>query len=255
MPFWQKIKRCENCQFFRRRDVSDTAGTCEWRPERAPGWYGPAAHMPVTYDYGTECDAYRHLKEKDRTHPLDFARPFLATANKGDTIPMRTYDIGEVSRATAVVEQHGRSFVAVRFLNGLYRIRLEPTDREHGGTIIGMERWGVDTGGTIVRGETFTAHPDRAEPMLAKVKAGEFIPLIGYPPFDGQRRQAMVLRVQPNRLQIKLGRRKAWMHRRGELAGVIEGDVYVLDTTEDTHGSETQATPEREAVAEGDDTV
>lgn len=254
MPFWQQIKRCENCQHFNRSDPSDSEGLCTWEPERKPEWMDVMEPVPRVHTDGVFCDTYKHVPGRDQQHPLNEARAFLARANRGDTLPMRTYAIGEVDRAEAVVESHTRNFVNVRFLNGHYRIRYDATDRDHAGTVIGMERWGVDTAGQIKRaGATFTVHPELAEGILTKLKVNDWITLIGYPPFDGQRKQARVMRVQPNRLVLQIGRRKAYMHRRGPLAGVIDNDVFVLDTTEEGHGRQAQAPTECEATAEGHD--
>lgn len=233
MPFWQPLKRCETCRFFVQDDPSNPEGYCSWEPTGGPNWLVDLeGDSNVSYDDGEDCDAFRY--DKHKPHPLDQARGYLARAQVGDTIGMRTYSIGAVSRTRAKVMRHARTFAVVEMFNRHVRVRYEPTNRgQRAGTVIEMEDWGVDPAATIgtpslMRGE----HPERALDMLRRVRAGDKVPLIGYPPLDNQRRTATILSYDANKLTLRIGRRKVVMYRRGALAGIIEGDVWTLDTTE-----------------------
>lgn len=249
MPFWEQKKRCENCKHYREDDPSGHAGVCNWQPPTKPFWKMiPEPEIAVRYDQGTDCETFAY--DKHPAHPLDNARAYLALAQNNDVIPMRTYDRGTIDHGTARVVHHNRMCVTVDFLNARYRIRLDPVERPtriHGGTVIGMERWGVDLSQPIQSAATFTVHPERAEPMLRNVKVGDKLQLIGYPPFDGMRRSARVVHVRPNEVVLKLGTRSvrhSHMVRKGPLAGTVMGDVWVLDTTDrEEHTDENLRTP------------
>lgn len=252
MAFWEKVRRCENCRKWKQPDPSAPVGTCEHVPDRAPFWTQPLTHDTKWHD-GMECPAYEHAKNKP--HPLDNARSYLATAQVGDTLLMRTYTRGaDTTFAHADVVRHNKNFVTVRMFNAFYRVRRDSaTDgsaRYHGGTIIGMEQWGVDTSAPITRAGVQREHPERAEGMLRNVKKGGVINVIGYPPLDNQRKEARVLTISAGTLTLRIGRRKVRMYRKGALAGCTIDDVWVLDTTEESH-AEASPTPQANALAEG----
>lgn len=249
MPFWEKVRRCENCRKWHQPDPSAVLGQCQHVPERSPFWAQPATH-DTRFDEGTTCPAYEHAK--DKPHPLDNARAYLATAQVGDVLHMRTYNRDVVtSYQAAEVVRHNRNFVTVRMFNAYYRIRRDPAPRERGGTIIGMEQWGVDTSQPIMRAGVQREHPERAEGMLRKLAKGDTIRVMGYPPLDNMRKDATVLTLTAGTLTLRIGRRKVRMHRKGPLAGITIDDVWVLDTTEESHASQADPAPQANALAEG----
>ena len=239
MPFWQYVQRCENCKFWHRNDPSDYTGVCRAEVEadlKLPFWREPEPGGALTvWDQGTACPAYKH--ERDKPHILDDARAFLALVEEGDRIPMRTYSRGEPQRAMAEVMRRNNRFITIRFLNAHYRMRLNATLHAHAGTIMGMEEWGVDVYGRIERAEARTEHPERAVEIIKAAHVGSIVELIGYPPFHRMRKTAKVLGKTDQYLTIRIDRhrRKMKMHAAGPLAGIIEGEVWTLDTTGDTH--------------------
>lgn len=236
MPFWQHVQRCENCAYWKQTDPSNHHGTCqaEWSEPKRPFWAEPREAV-TSWDDGPSCAAYRH--EKDKPHMLDDARAFLALVEEGDRIPMRTYSRGEPQRATAEVMRRNNRFITIRFLNAHYRMRLNATLHAHAGTIMGMEEWGVDVYGRIEHAEARTEHPERAIEIIKAAEVGSILELIGYPPFHRMRKTAKVLTKTDKYLTIRIDRhrRKMKMHAAGPLAGIIEGEVWTLDTTGDTH--------------------
>lgn len=253
MAFWERVRRCQNCRKWKSDDPSAPVGTCEHVPDRAPFWTQPITH-DTRWDDGKECQAYEHAKNKP--HPLDNARAYLATAQVGDTLLMRTYSVGvETTFAHADVVRHNRNFVTVRMFNTFYRVRRDAAQVaskwHHGGTVIGMEQWGVDTSAPITRGGVPREHPERAEGMLRSLRKGDTIRVIGYPPLDNQRKDAKVLTISAGTLTLRIGRRKVRMYRKGALAGITIDDVWVLDTTEESHASQADPAPQANALAEG----
>lgn len=231
MPFWEQCRCCRNCRFWRQRDPSDEMGHCQWVLVARPFWMDEMSEI-TKHDDGTTCRAYRH--EAHKLHELDASRSYLAKAQVGDQITMRTYDIGAISRTEAEVVKHTPRFVIVRMFNDYRRVRLEATAARHrAGSVVGMEDWGVDLQAPIMRGTVELQRPERAEGMLAGVKRGDRVPVMGLPPFDGQRKQLYVTSTSKNLLFLAFGRRKLRMHRAGPLAGIIEGEVWTLDTTGD----------------------
>lgn len=232
MPFWQQVQRCENCAYWNRSDPSSPCGLCqaEWHTKGRPYWAEPR-FMETQWDDGAACAAYRH--ESRRPHPLDDARAFIALSEVGDIIPMRTYSRGNISRTNAEVLYRNNSYITVRMLNGTYRLRLNSTNGHHAGTIIGMDEWGVDMQGEIKRHDPEAMHPERAIEIVASTKPGDHINLIGLPPFHRMRKTAKVLGKSDKYLTIRIdrSRRKSKMHASGPLAGIIEGEVWTLDTT------------------------
>lgn len=252
MPFWQQVQRCENCRFWRARDPNDSHGYCDAEAfMELPEW--ASAQQGVThFDDGQKCPAYKH--DAHKSHPLDRARGVAVAAQIGDKIPMRTYERGKpVSRTSAEVLHHSKHYVTVSMLNGRYRIRLDGAEaRGHRPcTVVGMEAWGVDPDGETIRRATRTEHPERAEQMLKRLKPGDSVPVIGYPPFDGITRRLTIVRQRSTgdfvvRMNSK---RTARMYRKGPLAGIIEGEVFCLDTTGESDATPTA--PEVDTPAEG----
>ena len=166
------------------------------------------------------------------TGPVGAAAVML-TVQAGDKVPLRTYDGGDPGHATAPVLRIGRRFAMIELFNRTYRMRLRDSPRlGPAGMVMGLETWGLDMERPIIRGGVRKEHPERAGWMLRGVKPGYFLPLIGYPPMDGHKVDAFVVAVTPQYVTVRIGRRKARMYRNGPLAGLIEGDVYVLDTTD-----------------------
>lgn len=231
MPFWEQVQRCQNCRFWRQTDPSNTEAICAVEHEmKQPFWH--MAIMPVTrWDEGTACRVYRH--DANKPHLLDDAPALLALVEVGDRLPMRTYRIGDVDHAIAEVVHRNNTTVTVRMLNGTYRIRIRPTEHHYGGTVMDMEEWGIDVHGSIERAATVQQQPGRANEMLFAVKVGDLLPLVGYPPFTGMRKTGRVMAISDKYLTIRIGqrRRKAKMHHKGPLAGIIEGEVWTLDTS------------------------
>lgn len=258
MPFWESVRRCENCALWRQNDPSFSTGFCDWKPERRPfyisakdGWAPPRT---TSYTDGSECAAYVHVKRKP--HPLDKSTAMLVKAQVGDLIPLRTWSIvdksrsdGDISRTEARVLSHSKKFVVVRAWNTTHRIRVRASVRERAGTVIGMEDWGLDVGRPIQKRVPRTEHPERAVGMLRKVRAGGTVPIIGYPPLDGVTRDAKVLVVAATHLVIRIGRRKVQMIRTGPQAGIIPGEVFTLNTTESSDASPQTTDPEQGAEA------
>lgn len=231
MPFWQNVQRCQNCRFWKTSDPSSVTGECMaavLNPRR-PAWMDDETTAVTFWDHGTTCRAYKH--DKHKPHPLDDARGRLVTVNPGDVIPMRTYNLGTISHATAKVLRFDKRFVTIELFNAHYRIRLDATEFEKPGTVVGLPDWGIDLAGPIMRAPSRREEPAKAASMLHAIKTGDSVPLIGYPPFDGMRKDARVLVAAADHLTIRIGRRKAKMYRRGALAGIIEGEVWCLDTT------------------------
>lgn len=249
MPFWEQVRRCENCRKWKQADPNDAVGTCEHVPDRAPFWTQPTTH-DTRFDEGKQCPAYEHQKRKP--HPLDHSQAYLASAQVGDVLPMRTYGISDItSYAHAEVVRHNRVFVTVRMFNASYRIRRTDCDRQHGGTVIGMEQWGVDIAQPIKRAGVQREHPERAEGMLRGLHVGDLVPLLGYPPLDNLRRQAKVMALSAATLTLRVGRRKVRMYRKGPLAGLTIDDVWVLDTTGEDHAQQADQKDGSDAVAAG----
>lgn len=164
---------------------------------------------------------------------LEGAAAVMLTVQAGDWVPVRTYGDEGVGREMAYVARIGRRFAMVELFNATYRMRLRDSPRlGPAGMIMGLESWGLDMERTIERAGVRKEHPERAGWMLRGVKPGYFLPLIGYPPMDGHKLDAFVTAVTPQYVTLRVGRRKAKMHRTGPLAGIIEGEVYVLDTTD-----------------------
>lgn len=235
MPFWQNIQRCEHCRHWVQADPSDAAGRCSWTPPRAPFWQEmplllALGNSNVTHrDSGSTCAAYSH--QRWRPHPLDRAPSILSRVLVGDLLPMRTYDYGEVTRSTAEVTAHHKHFVAIRMLNANYRMRIRATEFQRPGTVVGLPSWGLDVDRPITKRVEHAEHPERAAAMLAKVRTGDALPLVGYPPFDGMRRRGKVGTVTGSAIRVRVDRKRvAWMHRTGPLAGVMPGEVWTLDT-------------------------
>lgn len=232
MPFWQHVQRCEHCAFWQSTDPSNSHGVCtgEWNNARRPFWAEPREAV-TRWDDGAACPAYKH--DGHKAHPLDDARTFIALAEVGDRLPMRTYSRTDPQRAMAEVLHRNNHFFTIRFLNAHYRLRLDGTTTEHAGTIMGMEEWGVDLAGKIERAEARVESPELAIGILKAAKVGDKLNLIGYPPFNHVRKTATVLVKTDKFLTIRIDkrRRKNKMHASGPLAGIIEGEVWTLDTT------------------------
>lgn len=239
MPFWEQVKRCENCKFWRQDDPADRYGFCTWSPERGPYWwsgdYATLADKLTIFDGGTDCKAYRH--DKLKPHPLDGARAYLAGANVGDWIVLRNYRIGAGYNVEgAKVLRYNRDFMWVEVAGKEEKIRLNPVKRtgERAGTLVSNPSFGVDITRNITRMVREEEHPELAVDMLRKAKVGDMIHVVGYPPFDNQRKRLRVLVAARSHLTLKLGRRRVRMHRTGDYAGIIEGEFFVLDTTGET---------------------
>lgn len=246
---FQKPKRCENCRFWRQQDPSDAIGDCTWEPERAPFWYPvirkfhhdkpPTIALP--YTSGEDCEAFMY--EKHKPHPLDNARALIAKAQVGDALMMRTYTMGAINHAKAIVLRHTKNFAVVEMFNTHVRVRYDATARgERPGTVIEWPDWGVNTQLGIMPSTQYTRteRQELAGDMLRGVKIGDEVPLIGYPPMDGEKRIGIVRAINANKLTLSIGRRKVVMYRRGAMAGIIEGDIWTLDTT-DARQAETSA--------------
>lgn len=230
MPF-RKPQRCENCEHWRQADPNMVLGRCAAKPLRVPFWADPLLGIPNTaYTDGSNCEAFNY--DKWREHPLDKAPGILMQAQVGDTLTLRTYGIGKpIDRMEAKVVGHSKNFVTVEFLNAAYRIRVDDTQRlGRAGMVVGMPDWGLDVEAEIRRAEFEQERPELAEKMLRNVRIGDWVPLIGYPPLDGISRTGRVYGVEKGRLKLKVGRSKRVMYRTGPMAGIIEGDVFVLDT-------------------------
>lgn len=230
MPFWQQCKRCENCRFWHAADPSDTEGVCRYLASATmvPAWTH-TVEAKTRFDDGKECPVYRH--QPDRPHPLERAEGIVAGLLVGDRITLRTYERGAVSREKGLVVRHAPEFLLVDAFNTRHRLRRRTAVRGYAGTLVGMESWGIDMDAPIEREPPPKEHPDRAAGMLAKVRKGQWLPLLGYPPFEGQRIRARVLSVHPGHIFVRIKRRKARMYRKDPLAGIIEGEAWVLDTT------------------------
>lgn len=232
MPFWQHVQRCEHCKFWQRNDPSSPEGVCsaEWAMKHRPFWAEPR-QLATRWDEGTACTAYKH--DSHKPHPLDRAREYLLTVDKGDKLPMRSYRVGEVDHATAVVVSRNQRHLIVQLFNGTHRLRIDATDNHRGGTIMGMEEWGIDTEQPIEHVRLPTEHPERAAEQVAAMKPGDTIHLIGYPPFRHVRKTAKVHAVTDKYVTIRIDRyrRKSKMHAAGPLVGIIEGELFALDTT------------------------
>lgn len=233
MPFWQQVQRCEHCKFWKRDDPSSPIGTCmgQFEVKRRPFWVQPV-EFETRWDEGTACSAYKHDRHKE--HPLDGAREYLMLVEKGDMIPMRTYRLGEVDHTMAELVSRNSKHLIVKMLNGTWRIRLDGTEQHKGGTVMGMEEWGIDPERKVEYVRRSLERPERAVEILAKVQPGDTINLIGYPPFNEMRMTARVLTVTDKYVTIRIRhyRRKSKMHARGVYAGIIEGELFTLDTTE-----------------------
>lgn len=234
MPFWQQVKRCENCAFWVSHDPADTTGRCTYFDSaKRPPWL-ESATATTAFDEGRNCTVYRH--QPDKPHPLERAEPTVALLQVGDRITLRTYERGAVSRTKATVLKHLPDYLAVEAFNGRHRLRRRIAYRGYAGALVGMESWGIDLDAPIERAAPRKEHPERAVGMLSMVARGQWLPLIGYPPRDGERIKAQVIDVKPGFLTIKIGTRKARMYRKEPLAGIIEGEVFVLDTTGEQQG-------------------
>lgn len=241
MPFWEKIKRCEFCRHWRSRDPNDVLGTCEAESMGgAPFWAKPR-ECQTSYGEGTDCAAYAH--DAHKPHPLDKATGFLLGVNVGDTIGMRTYQRrGNTSYCNAQVLRVSKNMVSIAMMNSTFRIRIhaEKRERHRAGTVIGMDEWGVDLDAPVIKVGHRYERPERGEDMLKRASVGQQLPLIGYPPFDGMRKLARVTAVYPDKLTLVLvnGKRRMKMYRKGAMAGLIEGEPWCLDTTEEVnHGT------------------
>ena len=63
---------------------------------------------------------------------------------------------------------------------------------------------------------------DKAEAMLAKVRAGAKVQLLGYPPFDGQTKEAHVIGRKGKVIHLRCSHGPVLrMHCKGPLAGLI----------------------------------
>lgn len=235
MPFWQRVKRCENCKHWQRADPSDVTAECHApTPARLPFWQRLLPAQTTGKDDGKDCDAYSHIRQ--RAHPLDHAGELVIRAQVGDRIPMRTYGPGHVSHTEARVIRHTLGACIVEMHNTPHRIRYRAAQGHRPGTVIGLERWGVDMNGRVIRATVKREDMTRAKGMLAGVKVGDTIRLLGYPPFDGMTKDVRVSVVEKTRIAVRLGRGKQWMHRTGPHAGLlINNPLWVLDTTEVTN--------------------
>lgn len=233
MPFWEGVQRCEHCAHWKPSDPSDEHGYCTGdHVTKRPFWAIPTI-ISTKWDEGTACPVYRHQREKP--HPLDRAPTVLLGAEVGDRLPVRTYRRGDIDRASAEVIHRNRHFLVVRMLNGSYRMRLNFTEHFYAGTIIELEDWGLDMEREIERVAARKEHPERAVALLQGLRIGSIIPLVGYPPFAHLRKTAKVLGISDKYITIRIDRhrRKSKMHASGPLAGIIEGEVWTLDTTEE----------------------
>ena len=251
MPFWENVRRCENCALWRQNDPSNALGFCDWKPQRPPfyisakaGWAPPRT---TSHFDGEQCPAYVHVKR--RPHPLDLSTAILVKAQVGDTLTLRTWWVGDISRIDAQVLSHSKKFIVIRAWNTTHRLRKRASVRERAGTVIGMEDWGLDVHRPIQKRVPRTERPERAAGMLRKVKAGGTVPIIGYPPLDGITRDAKVLVVAATHLVVRIGRRKAKMIRIGPQAGIIPGEVFTLNTTESSDASAQTPDPDRSPEA------
>lgn len=247
MPFWQAVKRCENCRFWREQSPGSPIGSCDqpehvvqpfWKlslPRNASNYF----HHATGFDQGSDCDAYEH--DAHKPHALDKTGEFMAPVLVGDKIPMRTYERkGFSSHLNAEVLAFGRGWAKIRMLNRDYRMRTVDTKRGRAGTVVGLPSWGLDTQGKVVRNAVAPDHPERAENLLLVVAPKMRLRLRGLPPFDGMTRTVQVHAVSPDWIRFRLDGIKRRMHRRGPLAGVIDGELWYLDT-EDTHAGTAEA--------------
>lgn len=243
MPFWQLVQRCANCLHWKSVDPSAAFGKCEApRPVDAPFWmaWPQQTDLSVTrYDQGYDCDGYVHGKHKP--HPLDAAPAIVVGLNKDDTIGLRTYTQGSyVSRTTARVVRVTTTYAIVQVFGREYRMRMNPARRERGGTLVDMPEWGLDLDTPVTRASRPKEQWHRAAAILHDVQKGDKVRLLGYPPFEGKRKRAHVLRAGATELLIRCGQGpKLRMYRTGPMAGLlVEDPTFVLDTTEETHAPE-----------------
>lgn len=234
MPFWQH--RCWSCQRFRRADPNDATGACSFTVPRAPFWMGGRELCVVGCDDGEDCEAYLHNPKPFERDDLK-AMNYLLDADVGDKIGMRNYRPGaEVERFVAEVLHITDRTVVVRMFNRDFRLRLKPAAKRElrAGRVVGSEHWGVDPDAPIIRRKQRTERPEKAVAMLHKVRAGDALPLIGYPPFDGVRKLVKVTKTSGQFVTVRMNsKRTAKMHRTGPLAGIIDNEVFCLDTTGD----------------------
>lgn len=233
MPFWQAIKSCAHCRFFRREDPSEDGGYCTWRAAKPPFWIG---HTHADHDHsvmdcdGKDCQAYDHLPDKDRPHPLDKAAWYMTDVQAGDTITVRTYSVGAVTYIAARVKSYHRGFAVIEMMNRSYRMRLKDSKRGRAGTIIDLPDWGLDVEAPVQRKDREQYAMEKALALLANVKAGDVITLVDV--LNGnQYRGERVTAVSKARISLTIDGRRRWMHREGPLAGVIEGELWVLELT------------------------
>lgn len=238
MPFWTAVRKCLHCMYWRPADPSAILSDCEAKPERPPFWLHTDP-TPTRFDEGTTCPAYVHDKRKP--HPLDRSPGIIVGLAKDDVIQLRTYTPGTaLSTTKAEVIRVGRDHVTIRMFNAEYRMRVRSTERERAGTVVGMEDWGIDTVAPIQRAGRPMHDMRRAPELLAKVRVGDKVPLVGYPPFDGMTKQAHVLRAGRDELVLRCGHGpKLYMHRRGPMAGLVSNDpLWILDVN---HAEQTPA--------------
>jgi hypothetical protein len=207
---------------------------------KLPEWATPQLGI-TSYTDGKTCPTYTH--DAHPPHLLDKAIAIITDVDVGDRITLRTYERGKsIAREQAEVLRITPTTMVVRFLNATHRIRIHGTQRSghHPGTVIDMDSWGIDPEAPIVRKAERTEHPERAPEMLKGIKVGDEVPLIGYPPFDGMRKRVKVIRMRQNGdLVVRMNsKRTARMHRKGPLAGVIDGEVFCLDTTEEAYAGQ-----------------
>lgn len=226
------MKRCETCIHWKDADPSHALGLCQKRDLKLPVW-AKVEGSPIThYLDGRDCKTFDNTKRKP--HLLDATTKTLMAAKKGDHLTMRTLNRGgERDYRQALVLGAGRIFVDIELFNARHRLRIHRTAAGLAGTAASLPGWGVDPSKPLDRGNKRTERPERAVEMLTGLKRGDRIPVIGYPPLDSVRKQARVMVVGRQKLTLRLGRRKVWMYRTGPMAGIIENDIFVLDTTEE----------------------
>lgn len=235
MPFWQAVQRCFNCKNWKADDPSSIEGICQPPvPPRRPFWNQD--DVPPMYqtkhDDGALCPGYVH--QRDKPHPLDRATAVLIRLRPGDKVTIRSFAPGRglIDRAQADVLRITSSHVVVTAFNAEYRIRIVASVRERPGTVVNLDGWGLDPDAPVQRATARLERMQEAELRLAKVKSGDKVPLLGYPPFEGQTKEAHVLATRGKLIRMRCGHGPVLnMHRKGPLAGLIENDpLWVLDT-------------------------
>lgn len=229
MPFWQAIKRCQHCTFWRQIDPSAPVGTCEQQEHaKRPFWLRTPEMLHTQWDAGDDCATYLH--DAHKPHPLDKAPAYMAMVQPGDTITLRTYAIGDVSRVPAKVLRYaGRNFAIVGAFNGEYRMRLRDAARGRAGTLVGMEGWGVDVEARPISPEREQYDHQRMLDTLAKLTDPGYITLNNL--LDPSKRlRTRITSLTRDRVGFSIEGRNRTTMRTGPMAGVIAGELWTVDT-------------------------